>query len=88
MALDKSSLAKEFFNAFSSNTELTEEAKTELKTKCDAMATAVDNFVKSAHVTVITTFQPGQINVAGAPTAQSNLVPIFGVAEGTDITIQ
>lgn len=40
----------------------------------EAIATAVDYYVKSAKVTV--TAQPGTIAVQGSPTAQSNVVPI------------
>ena len=41
MALDKNKLSKDFFDAFSSNTELTDVAKSELKAKCEAMAAAI-----------------------------------------------
>ena len=88
MALDKDTLSKALFDAFTSNTELTDSAKKETKAKCNAIAAAIDSFVKSAHVTVVTTFEPGQINVSGSPAAQANVVPIFGIAEGTDITIE
>lgn len=40
----------------------------------NALANAIDTYVKSAKVTV--TAQPGTIAVQGSPTAQSNVVPI------------
>lgn len=40
----------------------------------DALATAIDNFVKSAKVTV--TAPTGAIQVQGSPSAQSNVTPI------------
>ena len=52
MALNKDKLSKDFFDAFSSNTELTDVAKSELDAKCKAIAAAIDDFVKSAQVTV------------------------------------
>ncbi len=52
MALDKDKLSTDIFNAFSSNTELTDAAKAELKAKSKAIAAAIDDFVKSAEVTV------------------------------------
>ena len=52
MALNKDKLSKDFFDAFSSNTELTDVAKSELEAKCKAIATAIDDFVKSVDVVV------------------------------------
>lgn len=40
----------------------------------DALATAIDNYVKSAKVTV--TAPTGAIQVQGSPSAQSNVAPI------------
>lgn len=40
----------------------------------NALAAAIDDYVKSAKVTV--TALPGTIAVQGSPTAQSNVVPI------------
>lgn len=83
MALDPMLLSANLFEAFSKNTELTKEAQEELQKKCDDISFAILDFVLSIDITAITTFAPGQINVAGTPAAQSNPVPIVGKADVT-----
>ena len=84
MALDKSKLAKDFFNAFAKNTELTKEAKAELEAKCDAMASAVDAFVKSADI-LIDVFPGIPVATAGSPAAQTGATTAVGQGASKEI---
>lgn len=79
MALDPTKLSGSLFDAFSKNTVLTESASEELKTKCDAIAAAIDTFVKSADVLV--DVYPG-IPVATAGTAAAQTGATTAVGQG------
>lgn len=52
MALNKELLSSALFNAEIDGTELTSDAREKVKKKCDIVAKAIEDFVKSADVVV------------------------------------
>lgn len=78
MALDKDTLKSDLKTAIVSAANSNAQDGVVLSDAIDriaeAIAGAVDNYVKTAKVTV--TAQPGTIAVQGSPTDQSNVVPI------------
>ena len=84
MALNKDQLSKDFFDAFAKNTELTKEATAELEAKCNAMAAAIDAFVKSADILV--DVYPGiPVATAGSPAAQTGATTAVGQGASKEI---
>lgn len=81
MALDKGKLSKDFFDALSKNTVLTGKAKAELQAKCDAMAAAVDDFVKSVEVTVEVPSGSIAVSTVGSAAAQSGFSTSPGIGK-------
>jgi hypothetical protein len=69
MALNKEDLSKSLYNAEIEGTELTQKAKDKIKKKCEAIASAIDVYVKK--IEVKTQIMPGSINTVGSPAAQA-----------------
>lgn len=84
MALDKSKLANDFFEAFSNNTELTDSAKAELETKCKAIAEAIDTFVKSVEIQVDVA-EGIPVATAGSPAAQTGVTTGPGIGLSSSV---
>lgn len=65
MALNKEMLSTALFNAEIDGTTLTSDAREKVKKKCDVIAKAIDDFVKSADVVV--DIPPLAVATAGGP---------------------
>lgn len=75
MALDKSKLANELYDAETAGVDITPDAKSKVEKKCKAMADAIDQYVKSISVT--SQIQPASIDTIGSPSAQKGpLAPV------------
>lgn len=69
MALVKQTLIDALFAAETDGVELTKDAKTKIKTKCEAIASAIDDYIKSADV-LIDVYPGIPVVTAGSPSAQ------------------
>lgn len=89
MALDKNKLLQSLIDAETDGVDLTSEAYQGVLLKCIAYADAIDDYIRSATVSVSVTTKhlPGTINVAGPPAGATNPVPVIGSGEGTSTSI-
>ncbi len=68
MALNKKDLAESLYTAEIDGTALTASAKAKVKKKCDAIAAAIDLYVKE--IEVASRIMPLSIDTVGSPAAQ------------------
>lgn len=89
MALNKDKLLQSLINAETDGVELAPEAYQGVLLKCIAYADAIDDYIRSAtvSVTVTTKHLPGTINVVGPPAGAANVIPVIGTGEGTSTSI-
>jgi hypothetical protein len=89
MALNKDKLLQALIDAETDSVELTPEAYQGVVLKCIAYADAIDEYIRSAtvSVSVTTTHAPATINVSGPPAGATNILPVIGTGEGTSTSI-
>jgi hypothetical protein len=84
MALVKQKLVDAFIAAETDGVKLTKDAEKKVKAKCEAIAAAIDEYIKSADILV--EVYPGiPVSTAGTPAAQTGATTAPGQAAAKEI---
>ena len=85
MALNKKTLSSALFDAETKDTDMTSEARAKVKDRCDAVASAIYDFVTSANILV--DVLPGiPVATTGTPAAQQGVTTGQGQGKSSSIT--